>query len=151
MILEKLKPTWVFTGHDHVGCITDHVLIQSEETSNSLESFPVLFSFKQGNSELSEMDGVIVKTVEVTQKSIMGDFAGGVGLFEFTIENQEDDASSTSKFSYTYQECPYLHHLTIRAVIIVDVLWLLITVNGVAVGGCIFFILWITSKKEKED
>ncbi|KAG2391842.1 hypothetical protein C9374_013327 [Naegleria lovaniensis] len=65
ILLDQLKPKYIFNGHDHFGCKYQH---------------------KEG-------------AMEITVKSVQGDFAGNVGLFEIESKN--------GQLEYKYKDCEY--------------------------------------------
>ncbi|CAG8577498.1 14779_t:CDS:2 [Acaulospora morrowiae] len=97
-ILTKLKPKFIFAGHDHEGCDVTYVIRTNEGREDSVEAYKTS-DFEMRKKEILGVNtspffddegidwfgGVDEKTWvvrEVTVRSVMGEFGGNAGLFE---------------------------------------------------------------------
>ncbi|CAH1757075.1 14625_t:CDS:2 [Entrophospora sp. SA101] len=109
-ILTKLKPRFIFAGHDHEGCDVTHVIrLNDNYDSNNnnsdeytIESFRTnIFESKRQEilgrkqDEEYDEDGNLKSWIvrEVTVRSMMGGFSGNAGLFEIKkkIPKKDED------------------------------------------------------------
>nr|CAG8441532.1 1843_t:CDS:2 [Entrophospora candida] len=109
-ILTKLKPRFIFAGHDHEGCDVTHVIrLNDNYDSNNnnsdeytIESFRTnIFESKRQEilgrkqDEEYDEDGNLKSWIvrEVTVRSMMGGFSGNAGLFEIKkkISKKDED------------------------------------------------------------
>ncbi|CAG8468471.1 13647_t:CDS:2 [Dentiscutata erythropus] len=90
-ILTKLKPKFIFAGHDHEGCDITHVVRIHDDDNHSLEAYRTS-DFEMRKDELIGQDDSenILVVREVTVRSVMGGFEGNAGLFEIKSTITED-------------------------------------------------------------
>lgn len=86
-LLSKLEPRWVFAGHNHDGCV---------------------HSYATPSSKVTE---------ERTVRSVMGDYGGNVGIFEYGPDPHRD-----GKYVYHYQDCAFVSTSQLVTMLVVTVL-----------------------------
>ncbi|KAG0263456.1 hypothetical protein BG011_008749 [Mortierella polycephala] len=116
-ILDYLKPDFILNGHDHFGCDVTHVQELNEHgdevvwkayatASPSLDAVPE----KQGDRR--------AWVREVTQRSMMAEYAGYSGLFEIRRTSQ----SSEPELEFHYRACGFFTDLQVWAMIVTDLI-----------------------------
>ncbi|CAG8795544.1 14057_t:CDS:2, partial [Racocetra persica] len=82
-ILTKLKPKFIFAGHDHEGCDITHVIHKQNNDNHSFEAYRTS-DFEMRKDELiGQYDSEKIWIVrEITVRSVMGGYEGNAGLFE---------------------------------------------------------------------
>ena len=104
-LLWTLKPAVIFSGHDHEGCWSTYTPRTGERTSG----------LRVGNKNYQRERDVMwsrqnhLSTYDITVRSVMAEFGGYLGLFEFDGRDR-----------YAYHECAYYTHNPIWAMLIID-------------------------------
>ncbi|KAG9296874.1 hypothetical protein G9A89_006829 [Geosiphon pyriformis] len=126
-ILTRLRPRFIFAGHDHEGCDVTHVVrVINEETGKVEQEFVVR---------------------EVTVRSMMGAYGGNAGLFEI----RKGDQKSEKDYEYHYSSCPFVISHIPWVVAVVDLLVLLSWVIWWTFLGISILITKIDRRRRKLD
>ncbi|CAG8533421.1 6401_t:CDS:2 [Diversispora eburnea] len=100
-ILTKLKPKFIFAGHDHEGCDITHVIHMNNDGDYSLEAYRT-FDFEARKKESGYLDGKRTWVIrEITVRSVMGEFGGNAGLFEIHKKRKDNGNEVRSKTKIT--------------------------------------------------
>ncbi|KAJ1808375.1 hypothetical protein LPJ56_004723 [Coemansia sp. RSA 2599] len=124
-ILRCLKPTFIFNGHDHHGCLAIHSVQEGSDLSNYPSSLATHLrpgkdicelSVEELDAHSSEIDAFAKSTmsvvngsvaatnsswttIEITVRSAMGDYGGVAGIFDISrsssVAAQEGDGTSS--------------------------------------------------------
>jgi len=105
-ILDKLRPRYIFNGHDHVGCAYLHEVKASSY-------------------------GPAYVAHEITVRSMMAEYGGHAELFEIIYDPMTGDFSfffnplrvlfskidsRTGSYAYATAQCPFVTHVTVKVV-----------------------------------
>ncbi|CAG8584026.1 5951_t:CDS:2, partial [Acaulospora colombiana] len=146
-ILTKLKPKFIFTGHDHEGCDVTHVIRTNEGGEYSMEAYQTsdfemrkteILGVNKGTLEERQLDwyGSIDENTwvvrEVTVRSVMGEFGGNAGLFEIHRKIKSD---GSEEFEYNYSSCPFVINHIPWVVTVIDIF--------VILGWLIYKTAWV--------
>ncbi|CAG8556449.1 10792_t:CDS:2 [Ambispora gerdemannii] len=145
-ILTRLKPHFIFAGHDHEGCDVTHVarVINKETNDHWIESYRTE-NFEPNKNEILSGDGgreFIVR--EVTVRSTMGEYGGNAGLFEIRRRNKKIDAvtddEDDEEFEYHYSSCPFVINHIPWGVFVIDIIVIIGWISrGLFVIGSLLF------------
>ncbi|RHZ86240.1 hypothetical protein Glove_53g92 [Diversispora epigaea] len=131
-ILTKLKPKFIFAGHDHEGCDITHVIHMNDDGEYSLKAYRT-FDFEARKKEFDYSDGDKTWIIrEITVRSVMGEFGGNAGLFEIHKKTKDD---GNEEFEYNYSSCPFVINHIPWVIIITDIILLL--------GFVIYKLFWV--------
>ncbi|CAI2188827.1 459_t:CDS:2, partial [Funneliformis geosporum] len=137
-ILTKLRPKFIFAGHDHEGCDVTHIVRINKNEEYSINHYRTRDFEKEKYQIISKddyyEDGKLKENVwivrEVTVRSVMGAYGGNAGLFEINRLTSED---GSEEFEYNYSSCPF---------VINHVPWILFITDIIVLSGwTIRFIL----------
>jgi hypothetical protein len=106
-LLQKLNPNFIFTGHDHEGCEYHHIV----------ELSTVSLDYEESRRTKRGFNAVVP---EYTIRSVMGDYSGPIGLFEF------DPATGHSHFGY----CPFMWIKALLGLVVAGIVWLVCALLG---------------------
>lgn len=94
LLLQMMKPRFIFNGHDHNGCYSFH-----DGIGNVVKTqLPLETNYSTG-------------AFEITLRSFMAEFQGYSGMFEI-------HQSSNGEYVYSVQTCGFWYHLTVWFVVI---------------------------------
>jgi hypothetical protein len=96
-LLRLLNPIMIFSGHDHEGCICNHLPSGSQECTD-------FFGWP-----LSKINSI----KEVTVRSIMADHSGAFGLLRVDEENNE----------IHFESYGFLFHILVWIIVVYDLLY----------------------------
>ena len=88
-LLARLRPRFIFTGHDHEGCRYTHALPPLPASASATESNEVHYTAQ-----------------EITVRSVMAEFSGNAQLFEVH--------DSGTEMRYAVGRCPFFTHVEIK-------------------------------------
>lgn len=125
-ILTKLRPKFIFAGHDHEGCDVTHIVRINKNEEYSINHYRTRDFEKEKYQIISKddynEDGKLKENVwivrEVTVRSMMGAYGGNAGLFEINRLTSED---GTEEFEYNYSSCPFVINHVPWIVFITDI------------------------------
>ncbi|KAL6927830.1 hypothetical protein ACO0SA_004453 [Hanseniaspora valbyensis] len=125
LLFHNGKPGIILTGHDHYGCdvVYNRYMTKMKDHPNGLaESYWTASKTPDSKNENSEFTGDIVK--EITVRSMMGDFAGAVGLLEMNYNKDYET------FDFNYKECVFaVQHIWWAANIVTIITVLLLSIR----------------------
>ncbi|CAG8620722.1 3857_t:CDS:2 [Ambispora leptoticha] len=131
-ILTRLKPRFIFAGHDHEGCDVTHVVrvINKETNDYWIESYRTENFEINKNKILSGDDGREFIVREVTVRSAMGGYGGNAGLFEIRRRHEKidaiiDDKDDEKEFEYHYSSCPFVMNHIPWIVLVIDIIMII--------------------------
>jgi len=101
-ILTKLRPKFIFAGHDHEGCDVIHIVRVNKNENNEEEYLINHYRTQDFEKEKYQIiskddyneDGKLKENIwivrEVTVRSVMGSYGGNAGLFEINRLTNKD-------------------------------------------------------------
>ncbi|CAG8761670.1 11844_t:CDS:2, partial [Gigaspora margarita] len=90
-ILTKLKPKFIFAGHDHEGCDITHIVRINDDDNHSLEAYRTSDFEIRKDELIGQYNSEKIWVVrEITVRSVMGGYEGNAGLFEIKSTITED-------------------------------------------------------------
>ncbi|RIA96101.1 hypothetical protein C1645_420212 [Glomus cerebriforme] len=126
-ILTRLRPKFIFAGHDHEGCDVTHVVRIKENKEYLINHYRTLDFEKEKNQIISGDDysenGKLKENIwivrEVTVRSVMGAFGGNAGLFEI---KRQINKNGSEEFEYNYSSCPFVINHIPWIVVVTDII-----------------------------
>ncbi|CAG8530248.1 1925_t:CDS:2 [Paraglomus occultum] len=117
-ILTKLRPRFIFAGHDHRGCDVTYDVTWSKEEDKGEPTVKAYRTRDYRKSERDDDQGDSLSAREVTLRSVMAEFGGNAGLFEIRYRN--------GAFQYAYQNCPFVTNHIPWIIMILDAILILV-------------------------
>ncbi|KAF0470279.1 hypothetical protein F8M41_025417 [Gigaspora margarita] len=134
-ILTKLKPKFIFAGHDHEGCDITHVVRINDDDNHSLEAYRTSDFEIRKDELIGQYNSEKIWVVrEITVRSVMGGYEGNAGLFEIKSTITED---GNKVFNYNYKSCPFVINHVPWVVLIMDIIVLLFFIFKIIYVGFI--------------
>ncbi|PKY49471.1 hypothetical protein RhiirA4_405483 [Rhizophagus irregularis] len=129
-ILTRLRPRFIFAGHDHEGCDVTHVVRMKENNEYLINHYRTQDFENEKNQIILKNDytenGKLKENIwivrEVTVRSVMGAYSGNAGLFEI---NRQINKDGSEEFEYNYSSCPFVINHIPWVVFITDIIVIL--------------------------